>query len=218
MSQFAYSDTSHVVSKTGETVLHSATTKLFAFIQALHEATRRHNKLMIVIFIIEILQLMAFVGREMSFHPLFDIEPVLNYALPPIFTEEFDQQTKLVVFISSSIFFVVLVAVTVLLSQRISSNLTVSPHILTFVKATFELVIHVSALPLASLYFSMLPCGRSSSPSELTFEEFLQHYGCESTYAYVYRVSAIAALSTSCSLLYLANVLRYTFLIKTCLC
>ncbi|KAL0248415.1 hypothetical protein GEMRC1_003651 [Eukaryota sp. GEM-RC1] len=195
MSQFNFSDTSNVVSKTGDTVLKSATTKLFAFIQALHEATRRHNKLMIVIFVMEILQLMAFVGREMSFHPLFDIGPILNYVLPPLFTAEFDQQPKLIVFISSSIFFVVLVAVTLLLTQRKSSNLTVSPHLLTLVKATFELVIHVCALPLASLYFSLLPCGRSSSPSELTFEEFLQHYGCMSSYAYVYRVSAIAALS-----------------------
>ncbi|KAL0209052.1 hypothetical protein P9112_011639 [Eukaryota sp. TZLM1-RC] len=201
MSQFALSEVSQGRPRP-DNALSSLGAKLFSFVQALHDATPKHNMLMIALLVIELLQIVAFVGREMTFHPVFDISPVLHYVLPPLFTDYYEHQVRVVFFLSSILFLSILLAVSFALSHRLTSNLSVSSPILSAVKGLFELTIHVFAFPLASLYFSMLPCGRTRTPSDLTFTEFLSDYDCQSSIAHIYRIGALLSLGVLLALCY----------------
>ncbi|KAL0217869.1 hypothetical protein RCL1_008718 [Eukaryota sp. TZLM3-RCL] len=186
---------SHSLTRDGETITTSTKRKIFSCIDSLHDCTQKYNKFSMFIVLIEVMQLMFFVGRIISFHNLFDLNSILSYSFPLFFTSNFSHEVRTVLFLVSFSLILLFAGLLYYVGHRLSYNQIVAQPLLIGMKILFVLFSSILSFPLAAFFLSIITCGNVVSSASLSFNEFTAVYGCTSTTAYLFRFAAVFALS-----------------------
>ncbi|KAL0217350.1 hypothetical protein RCL1_007931 [Eukaryota sp. TZLM3-RCL] len=204
MSNLGLSDGgSHSLARDNDSFAKSTRTKLFTSIDALYDATPKYNKLSVFLILIEMMQLLFFVGRSISFNNLFDLNSVFQFSLPLFFTDAFSHDVRTVFFLVSFTLLLTFAILLYFVGHRLSYNQIVAQPLLIGMKIFFVLFSSILSFPLAAFFLSIITCGNGVSSASLSFNEFTAVYGCSSTTAYLFRFAAIFGLSLVVLIYYL---------------
>ncbi|KAL0249081.1 hypothetical protein GEMRC1_004315 [Eukaryota sp. GEM-RC1] len=145
------------------------------------------------------MQLIAFVARNITFHDVFNLQPLFLFITAPLYDGFGSDVITKTVFWSAFGFLVLTVS---LLGSFLSITTTsrTGVFLLHYLRFVLSVLLPVSFIPVSSLLFSFIPCGRNFTPKGISFTEGLSP-DCYSSVSWLYRGSAILGI---CVILLLA--------------
>ncbi|KAL0238349.1 hypothetical protein GEMRC1_012822 [Eukaryota sp. GEM-RC1] len=152
----------------------------------LYRASKTHfNFWSYVLLLVQTIQVLGFVLRETSFHPIFDLQSVLKFLSLPIYSSWFNASRAAVLFPLFA-FLLLLTGAFVVIVIWNSSNSHINTALTISLRVVLEVVITILYIPFMSFFLSFIPCGRSFEPTGITFTEGVST-NCFSSMSLFYR-------------------------------